>query len=341
MKFPWANTLLLAFIFVELVSGFYGLVTSSPDEAIFIILHRISGWGILVILLWKSRNILFSLKWKRHPTPRTASLVLLVALVMTLALGFLWSFVGPYSYWLFSGVSWHIYIGAALVPILIWHFTYHTRGFPLTFWADRRSFLRFGGIAIAGVLLWRIGEASANITGLPGSDRRFTGSYEAKNFSGNDFPLTSWLNDRPLPVVLRDWKLSITGAVERELSLNYSDLTADATTTATIDCTGGWHSTQVWGGIPVAALLEKAGLTDEAASVTFTSVTGYYRRFSLAEAMGYLLAVEVGEEALSHGHGFPARLVAPDKRGFEWVKWVSSIEVNKTSKWWQRPLPIQ
>jgi DMSO/TMAO reductase YedYZ molybdopterin-dependent catalytic subunit len=44
---------------------------------------------------------------------------------------------------------------------------------------------------------------------------------------------------------------------------------------------------------------------------------------------------------LSHGHGSPARLVAPGKRGFEWVKWVDHIEVNETSKWLQPPLPLQ
>ena len=45
--------------------------------------------------------------------------------------------------------------------------------------------------------------------------------------------------------------------------------------------------------------------------------------------------------APSHGHGFPARLVAPGKRGFEWVKWVTSIQVNESPKWLQPPLPLQ
>ena len=74
--------------------------------------------------------------------------------------------------------------------------------------------------------------------------------------------------------------------------------------------------------------------------MTVRSVTGYFRRFSLDEAEGYLLATRVGGESLSHNHGFPLRLVAPGKRGFEWVKWVDSVEVNDTSKWWQPPLPV-
>ena len=109
---------------------------------------------------------------------------------------------------------------------------------------------------------------------------------------------------------------------------------------ATLDCTGGWHTTQDWTGIPLKEILERAGIKPEAASITVRSVTGYYRRFSLDEAERYLLATKVGTESLSHGHGFPVRLVAPGKRGFEWVKWVDSIEVNDTSKWWQPPLPL-
>ena len=122
--------------------------------------------------------------------------------------------------------------------------------------------------------------------------------------------------------------------------MTYGELATDAEVTATIDCTGGWHSTQVWRGIRVADLLDRSAPGREAASVTFRSATGYYRKFSLDEARGYILATQVGDETLSRGHGFPLRLVAPDKRGFEWVKWVESVEVNDTSKWLQPPLPL-
>ena len=71
------------------------------------------------------------------------------------------------------------------------------------------------------------------------------------------------------------------------------------------------------------------------------TTVGYERRFSLGEARGYLLATHVSGERLSKGHGFPVRLVAPDKRGYDWVKWVTHINVNDTSKWWQPPLPLQ
>ncbi len=44
-----------------------------------------------------------------------------------------------------------------------------------------------------------------------------------------------------------------------------------------------------------------------------------------------LLATRVGGEPLSHGHGAPVRLVAPGRRGFQWVKWVTRLELRSDS----------
>ena len=342
MRFGWSNSLLLAFLAVEAVTGFFSLTAGGrPDNAAFIVIHRIAGYGILFILAWKLRLVFSSLKYPRSNTPRYASIFLMLVLLATLATGFAWSLAGPYSLSLFSGVSWHINLGVLLVPVFIWHAIYQTRGFPLSFWADRRSFLRLSAAAVAGLAAWQLSELGSRVTRASDSEGRFTGSYEAKSFSGNDFPRTSWLNDSPRPVDLDAWALEISGATRRSLSLSYDDLDGSDETTATLDCTGGWYSTQVWTGTPVADLLGRAELLDSAASVTFTSVTGYYRRFSLDEAGRYLIATRVGGESLSHSHGFPVRLVAPGKRGFEWVKWVDRIEVNDTSKWLQPPLPVQ
>ena len=341
MTYPWANTLLLALIAAELLSGLAGLMSGSPRAAIFIQVHRVAGYGIVLLLAWKAANVLLSLRWPRHAAPRAASLVLSAILLVTLALGFWWSFAGEFSFRWFSGVSWHIYAGVALAPVLGWHSLYQTRGLPVAFWADRRSFLRLAGLAVVAAGTWRLGELVASASALPGSTRRFTGSYEAGSFSGNAFPTTSWLNDRPAPIDATRWTLSVRGAVEDELDLAVADLGRTGSVEATLDCTGGWHSTQVWRGTPVAELLDRAGVSGTAASVTFRSVTGYNRRFSIVDARNYLLASSVGGEPLSHGHGFPLRLVAPGKRGFEWVKWVEAIEVNESSRWWQSPLPLQ
>jgi DMSO/TMAO reductase YedYZ molybdopterin-dependent catalytic subunit len=48
----------------------------------------------------------------------------------------------------------------------------------------------------------------------------------------------------------------------------------------------------------------------------------------MSEAREALLATHVADQTLPHGNGAPCRLVAPDRRGLEWVKWVTEIEVG-------------
>ena len=345
MKYPWANTLILFLGALALIAGTLGLTNGSSGWVTALHVHRICGFAIVALLIWKGQNILLPLlkprRRLRSLVPHALSLLLLSLLLSVLALGLAWSYAGPFYFMGFSGVSWHIYLSVAIIPIILWHTLSHRWSLRPRFWADRRSLLRTGGLAVAGLVLWRAGELTASVFNLPGADRRFTGSYERGIFSGNSFPTTSWINDKPKRVDPDRWTLKVSGLVECELALRYDELTKQTETiTATLDCTGGWYSTQEWAGLRLRDVLGQAGVRKDAASVTVHSVTGYYRRFSLEEAEPYILATRVGGDPLSHRHGFPLRLVAPGKRGFDWVKWVDSIEVNDTSKWWQPPLPL-
>jgi DMSO/TMAO reductase YedYZ molybdopterin-dependent catalytic subunit len=74
-------------------------------------------------------------------------------------------------------------------------------------------------------------------------------------------------------------------------------------------------------------LLDQLDLHTDASYVSFVSVTSYRWSLPMQEARAALLATHAGEEALTHEHGFPLRLVAPGRRGFEWVKWITRVEV--------------
>ena len=350
MPYPWANVILLFLLAAELATGLFGLVSGSSDRAIYLHLHRILGFSILAVFLWKSRNIFSSLARIRRLRGRKASsapipygsLAIVILLALSVGLALAWSHAGPFKFQGFSGVSWHIYVSVPLAPLLLAHAFSKRWTLRPVFWAQRRNFLRTGGLALVGLALWQVVEFTVAGLRLPGSQRRFTGSYAAASFSGNGFPSTSWINDDPERIEPANWSLRVTGHVEREIVLPYDEIAAHETRmTATLDCTGGWHSTQHWTGIPLRQILDRAGLKAEAASVTVRSVTGYNRRFSIDESEELLLATTVGDETLSHRHGFPLRLVAPGRRGYQWVKWVTALEVNDTGKWLQSPLPLQ
>jgi hypothetical protein len=343
MRSPWANISLLFLLAVQIATGYWGMVNGRGAFRWVLWLHGIGAYSLLVLFYWKSDIILNSWRRRKRWTLRRLVFALTILLLMlTLILGLLWSFQGPIYLFGFSLVSLHIYLAIPLMVLMLWH------GWQMRFVArlpetfSRRLFLNAVISSAAGLLLWRTARAARKMLALPGQKRRFTGSYEVGSDTGR-FPIVSWIADDPEPIRLEQWRLQIDGAVQRPLSLSYeqlSGLTADSRQ-ATLDCTGGWYTTQTWEGVELGRLLEMAGLEESAASVTLRAVSGYQRRFRVADAADFLLALRVAGQPLTHGHGAPVRLVAVEKRGLEWVKWVSDIRVNGSSHLWQLPLPLR
>jgi DMSO/TMAO reductase YedYZ molybdopterin-dependent catalytic subunit len=264
--------------------------------------------------------------------------------------GLLWSSFGvggidiPGLGWQ-TGLGMHAALAIGLLPLLIRHAVERWPQVRLRRpdFASRRAAIRYLALGTAGVLGWRATEAAAAGADLPGSRRRFTGSQETGSLSGNDFPTTSWMTDTEPQLDPASWQLRVHGAVARETVIGWDELAGEAATTvrATLDCTGGWYTEQDWTGVPVAALLQWAGVRSSARSLVFHSATGYRRRYPLSEAGQLMLATHVSGEALAAGHGYPVRLVAPGRRGYDWVKWVVALEVSDLPSWLESPLPLQ
>jgi len=241
----------------------------------------------------------------------------------------------------YAALTVHIAVAVVLaVGVIAWAFASRSRRRatagprpPL----GRRDVLRFG-IGTAGALAARGAlEGAISVSGLDGADRRFTGSFEVASFQPEEMPITNWLTDTSPEVDVDQWNL-IVGSGANQSRWTYAELLGAAEDLeATIDCTGGWCSTQRWSGVRLDTLL--AGMAGR--SIEVRSLTGYSRLYPAGDAHHLLLAVRVGGSALSRGHGFPARLVAPGRRGFWWVKWVSQIRVTDRPWWLQSPFPLQ
>lgn len=343
MKVPWTNVLLFLLLANQAITGYVGFTEGRASHAWILWLHGIGAYALLALLGLKASIILDA--WQRKTVwtrARIGFLILLLLLLLTLISGLAWSFAGPIHLAGFSLVSLHIYVAVPLMGLLLWHSWRMRFVLRLRQTWGRRLFLAGGAAAVSGLAARAGADAARRRLGLPGAARRFTGSY-LRGAPGAPFPVVSWIADRPPPVDLEAWRLVVEGEVERPLRLSYTDMLALAAAeeTVTLDCTGGWYTTQRWRGVPLGLLLARAGLSAEAASVTVEAVSGYRRRFRLAAVDGLLLATHVAGEPLSHGHGAPLRLVAPEERGVAWVKWISRIRVNATGAWWQLPLPLQ
>ena len=156
------------------------------------------------------------------------------------------------------------------------------------------------------------------------------------------------------------WRLEVTGLVERRLMLSLSDLDRmpSETRVVTLECAGngrrfmtpvvdgepwglGAVSTAEWTGVPLAVVLDRAGVLPTATDVVFRgadhgSVPGtagelsFERGLSLPAARygEVLLGYAMNGEVLPVQHGFPVRLVVPGWYGVASVKWLRAIELT-------------
>jgi len=156
------------------------------------------------------------------------------------------------------------------------------------------------------------------------------------------------------------YRLSIRGAVRRELRLSYADIRAmpSQTRTATLECAGNgrvfmvppvpgaqWQLGAVgnaeWTGVPLSVLLERAELADDVCDIVLEGADrgvpaegpkppgeiAYARSISRVRATrpDVLIAYQMNGQDLTPDHGFPLRAIVPGNYGMSSVKWLTDI----------------
>jgi hypothetical protein len=334
----WSILLLVGF---EVGSGLVSLVSATPDWGWLFVVHSVAGFTLVGLLFWKLRRVRPRVTNRSLWDGGTPVSILLGTLALAaLATGIAWTLTGAVRIGPYTLLTGHMLLGVLVVPVLLWHLRHRFR-WPRTRDVEgRREALRYTALVGAGAVTWRAQEFASELLGLAGADRRFTGSSDAGG-EGNRFPVTSWVADDPDRIDTDAWELTVTGLVGAERTFEYGDLRPSAPSgdapvetgtgqRALIDCTSGWYAERDWQGVRVGDLLDTVAPRDDARWVRFRSVTGYRWSLPLEEARDALLATHVDGQRLSHGHGAPLRLVAPGRRGFQWVKWVESVEVTRT-----------
>jgi hypothetical protein len=324
------NLALLALLAVAFATGWLAFAFATAPARWWLVVHAAGGFAILAMLPWKS---MIARRGLVRPRPgRWASVLFGVLLLVSMLAGLLHS-SGLLIYWgPLTAMEFHVGAAIAAVPLAIWHVVARRIRFRPTD-ISRRGIIRAGMVIAGASMAYAATEVVAVAAGMAGATRRFTGSYEAGSFEPASMPVSSWMLDEIPRIDTRSWRLNVGGR-----PWSYDELFAfDDRMTATLDCTGGFFSTQQWSGVRLDRLIDSGG----GLSIRVVSATGYDRRFPIQRASLLLLATRFGGQSLDPGHGFPARLVVPDGRGFWWVKWVSEIEVDDLPHWWQPPFPLQ
>jgi hypothetical protein len=132
------------------------------------------------------------------------------------------------------------------------------------------------------------------------------------------------------------YRLSVEGEVARPLSLSLDDLRTlpQHEEILPIACVDGWSASPRWRGVRVRDLLDMAGAAEDA-EVLVESLQPPGRAFRASTLNrlhtgdpATLLALEVNGEPLHLDHGFPLRLIGPNRPGVMQTKWVSRLVVR-------------
>jgi len=130
------------------------------------------------------------------------------------------------------------------------------------------------------------------------------------------------------------YRLEVSGRVARPLSFDLAQLQALPAHAATLpmSCVEGWSYSAAWRGVRIRDLLSMAGADpDRTVMLESLEPQGVYRTSTLnagqAADRDTLLATHIDGQPLAIDHGFPCRLVAPNRPGVLQTKWVTRVVV--------------
>ncbi|MFJ5228417.1 molybdopterin-dependent oxidoreductase [Kitasatospora sp. NPDC088391] len=267
----------------------------------------------------------------RHLLERLAVALLVAAVLLELCTGLLntlqwypWPF--PFRqthYW----TAWTA-VGALLVHLAVKApvIAAHWRRAVVVPLAGRRALLTATAAAVGAVTLTTAGQSVPWLRALDLFAPRRPGA------GGDSLPVNRTAAQAGTAVVPADWQLAVDGPAGFRIGL--AELRALPQTTADlpIACVEGWSANGRWTGVRLADLLRRAGVpAGSAVRITSLEADGPYRVTELpapyADDPLTLLALALDGRPLTPDHGFPARLVAPNRPGVLQTKWVARIEV--------------
>ncbi|MFE9401209.1 molybdopterin-dependent oxidoreductase [Streptomyces sp. NPDC006530] len=308
-------------------------------------LHVASGIAAIPLLLaklWTVYPRLFAwppLRSVRHALERLSVAVLVAGAVFELFTGLL-NTVQWYP-WPFSFVPVHFAVAWLLAGALMLHVAVKypeikaywakespgTLALPAADGPDRRSLLTGVATAVGAVTLTTVGQAFTPLKFFDVLAPRHP------DHGAQQLPVNRSARAAGTTQVDPDtYRLTVAGP--RPYTLTLAELTAldQHESELPIACVEGWSKSAHWTGVRITDLLRRAGAPPDAGvRVISLEQYGAYRVMVMGREYARdpltLLALKLNGQTLTADHGYPARIIAPNRPGVLQTKWVTRLEV--------------
>ncbi|MGW4054315.1 molybdopterin-dependent oxidoreductase [Streptomyces sp. NPDC004779] len=309
-------------------------------------LHVATGLAAIVLLLvklWTVYPRLFvwpPLRSWRHALERLSVAVLVASAVFQVLTGLLniveW-YPWPFSFvpvhfavaWIVTGsILLHVAVKAPEISSYWGRRSEGTLALPAEDSLDRRSLLIGTGAAVGAVTLTTVGQSFTPLKALDLLAPRHP-DHGPQGLPVNRTAAAAGISERGLEA----WRLDVVGPRPYTLTLDALRELPRATARLPIACVEGWSVDARWEGVRVRDLVERAGGRPGRDGVRVTSMerAGAYRVMEMGTEYVddplSLLALVLNDRPLSLDHGFPARIIAPNRPGVLQTKWVHRLEV--------------
>ena len=133
-------------------------------------------------------------------------------------------------------------------------------------------------------------------------------------------------------VDINSYTLKVTGLIGTPVSMSYREVIAlpSYERLTILHCVEGWDATVLWKGVLLKSVIDLAVADKSANTVIFHCVDGYTTSMPLQTILdkNMLLAYSSNGIELPPSLGYPFIVVAEDKLGYKWARWVSEIELS-------------
>ncbi len=306
-------------------------------------LHVLSGTiavPLLLAKLWTVYPKLFAKPELKTLLERGLILVLVAAMALELFIGYLntlqwypWPFPFKQTHY---ALAW-IIVGALLVhlavklPLIRSHWRRTAEAVPeslppATTGLTRRGLFRTVAGAASLVGISSIGQS------VPVFGPVAVLAPRKPNIGPQGLPVNRTAHDAGVTGIAADWRFTISGPQQLSYSLTELQRLPQSRSDLPIACVEGWSQGAHWEGIRIRDLLHLCGApASSRVRVVSMEKGGFYATTELPPEYAAdpltLLALKLNGGELALDHGFPARIIAPNRPGVLQTKWVHRLEV--------------